>query len=324
MQKLLLLVAIFIGANFSITAQNVIIQAKAYLQSAIPSDFETDEFGNPLMTDHLRVSPYTGKTYIPSQDPYSSGEGYTAALAGKFVHVGTGGSVDNTTIVDPESVFAVTGQNAIVDWVFMELRLMEASNTTVATRSGLLQRDGDVVDLDGVSPLVFEGVAPGNYYVVLRHRNHLGVMTMDRQAISSISTTIDFTDPGFALWDYGTKMENRDYTGLATNLLSTSAGDYRILWCGDFNADGKIKFSEPNSDLNMLFLDVVGFEGNTEYDPNYGSAHGYFQSDNDMNGMIKYDSPNDDRMSLMNALGNYDLNGNHDFNYDHFIAQLPE
>jgi hypothetical protein len=44
----------------------------------------------------------------------------------------------------------------------------------VQRRAGLIQRDGDIVDLDGVSPLTFTGGASGNYYVTVRHRNHLG------------------------------------------------------------------------------------------------------------------------------------------------------
>lgn len=324
MQKLLLMVAISLATTFFLSAQSVKLSAKAYLQSALPTDFETDAQGNPLMSDYLRVSPYTGLRYIPSQDPYSVSAVYTALLLNKYAHVGSGGTAANTNISSPATVFAVEGQDAIVDWVFVELRLMEASNTTIATRSGLVQRDGDVVDLDGISPLTFDGVAAGNYYVVLRHRNHLGIMTLDRQALSNTTTIVDFTDPGLALWDYGTSMEGRDYSGLATDHIQTSMGNYRVLWCGDFDANGKVKFSEPESDLNMLFLDVIGFAGNDEFDPNYENAHGYFQSDNDMNGMIKFDSPNDDRMSLMNGLGTYELNMNTDYNYDHFIAQLPE
>ena len=63
---------------------------------------------------------------------------------------------------------------------------------TLATRAALLQRDGDVVDVDGVSS-VQVAVADGNYYVAVRHRNHLGVMTANPVALSGGTALIDFT-----------------------------------------------------------------------------------------------------------------------------------
>ena len=45
------------------------------------------------------------------------------------------------------------------------------------TRSALVQRDGDIVDIDGVSPVTFNNVASTNYTIAVRHRNHLGLST---------------------------------------------------------------------------------------------------------------------------------------------------
>ena len=64
-------------------------------------------------------------------------------------HVGGGG--ESTTA----QVLAVTGANAIVDWWWWNC-VMPTPRRTLATRSGLLQRDGDVVGMDGSSPLTFE------------------------------------------------------------------------------------------------------------------------------------------------------------------------
>ncbi len=67
--------------------------------------------------------------------------------------------------------------DAIVDWVLLELRDATDNTQVVAKRSALLQRDGDVVDMDGQSPVKFSGINAGTYHVVVKHRNHLGVMT---------------------------------------------------------------------------------------------------------------------------------------------------
>jgi len=62
----------------------------------------------------------------------------------------------------------------------------------------LLQRDGDIVNADGTSPLFFSGIAGGNYYVSIKHRNHLGVMSAAAQALAYAPTTVDFTSTSFA------------------------------------------------------------------------------------------------------------------------------
>ena len=82
----------------------------------------------------------------------------------------------------------------IVDWVFVELRTGTSSSTIVAQRTGLLKSDGTIVGLDGVSPLRF-GLPAGNYYIVIRHRNHLAIMSSTAVTMSGNPTinSYDFT-----------------------------------------------------------------------------------------------------------------------------------
>ncbi|GJQ43033.1 MAG: hypothetical protein D8M26_05245 [Ignavibacteriae bacterium] len=79
----------------------------------------------------------------------------------------------------------------VVDWVLIELR--SDSTTIVSKRAGLLLSDGSVVDVDGSGPVKFKGISNGNYYVVVRHRNHLAIMTSSAIALSSSSPLYDFT-----------------------------------------------------------------------------------------------------------------------------------
>ena len=65
----------------------------------------------------------------------------------------------------------------IVDWVLVELRTGTAAGTKVATRAAFLKSDGTIVDTDGTSPVQFTGLSAGNYYIVIRHRNHLAIMS---------------------------------------------------------------------------------------------------------------------------------------------------
>lgn len=81
----------------------------------------------------------------------------------------------------------------IVDWVLVELRTGTAANTAVAKRAGFIKSDGNIVGLDGISPLRF-GVADGDYYVVIYHRNHLAVMSANPVTLSNASVaSYDFT-----------------------------------------------------------------------------------------------------------------------------------
>ena len=63
----------------------------------------------------------------------------------------------------------------IVDWVLVELRVGTA--TSAGMRAAFLKNDGTIVDLDGTSPVEFDGISSGNYYIVVKHRNHLAVMS---------------------------------------------------------------------------------------------------------------------------------------------------
>jgi len=112
----------------------------------------TDPFAGEvsLMRDNLRTA---NPVLIPTTSPYDS------------------------TVCDP-SVFLVTGNNAIVDWVFVTLRDSTDPTVVIAAQSALLQRDGDVVDPDGSTSLEFS-VPQSSYYIAITHRNHLGILSAD-------------------------------------------------------------------------------------------------------------------------------------------------
>ncbi|MCD4732485.1 MAG: PKD domain-containing protein, partial [Bacteroidales bacterium] len=70
----------------------------------------------------------------------------------------------------------------IVDWILVELRdassVIYANNATIlARKAAFLNENGNIVDLDGVSPLVFDYIIYEDLFVVIRHRNHLGIIS---------------------------------------------------------------------------------------------------------------------------------------------------
>ena len=128
------------------------------------------------------------------------------------------------------SVLLVSGDNAIVDWVLLELRDNVNRSTVVSRRAALIQRDGDVVDTDGISPVRFDNISDGNYHLSVRHRLHLGTRTANSIALSETFTTINFTNNSNAL---------------ASSLKELSNGSNIFgLKTGDVNRDGFIVSSD--------------------------------------------------------------------------------
>jgi len=112
----------------------------------------------------------------------------------------------------------------------------------VDTTVGFIKRNGSVVGLDGTSVLTFSGAKFGNYYVVLRHRNHLSIMTAGALALSRASALYDFTT--------GQSQAH------GTNPMVGVETSYAMI-AGDANASGIV----TAADANYLF----GFMNNTTY-----------------------------------------------------------
>jgi hypothetical protein len=219
-----------------------------------------------LMRDDLRAAGL-----IPLHEPYSALSNYS--------HYGELGGTES--IQNPQ-VLQVTGQDAIVDWVFVELRHPEFQKIVLATRSALLQRDGDVVDVDGVSPLHFDGLGAGDYLVAVGHRNHLGVLSTQVFSLSETPQLVDFTDPKLAL--YG-------------NHPMIQIMDKMALFAGDANRDGEVRIEGPNNDKDHIFFRILKAEDNLDANPDF-ILYGYLDDDINLDGQVKYQGPNSDGSQL--------------------------
>jgi hypothetical protein len=152
------------------------------------------------------------------------------------------------------TVLTVTGANAIVDWILIELRSKTSPSTVLYTRAALLQRDGDIVDIDGTSALTFIGASEDNYYVAVRHRNHLGFRTSTPKALALIPTGLNFT--------------NGSQTTFGIEALRILNG-VSIMYAGEGDGNGVINAT----DLNNVWLLENGMNG-------------YKRSDFDLNGVV--------------------------------------
>ncbi|MDZ7742407.1 MAG: hypothetical protein U5Q03_11820 [Bacteroidota bacterium] len=66
--------------------------------------------------------------------------------------------------------------DSIVDWIIVELRDENDAGKLIDQRAALLSKNGIVLDTDFSEELRFETSA-GNYYLVVKHRNHVPVMS---------------------------------------------------------------------------------------------------------------------------------------------------
>ena len=306
--------ALLLG-SLAISAQ-ITVKARVYLEGALMNNGNAlSSSGKPLMRDNLRLSPFTNTSYIPLNDPYKYGHP-NFDITSRYTHVPANQAASqhqiNATVLD------VTGDDAIVDWVFMELRSPIDSSGIVATRSCLVQRDGDVVDMDGVSPVLFPTVNGNFFYVALRHRNHLGAMTK----IRDVSQVVDFTSPNTPMYDFGQVSASLNYTGKSQNY--TVINGYGALFAGDFNADGAIKVMGANDDLSSLMFDVIFHSSNATYRGSFDSAIGYFNSDFNLNSKSKFDNPFDDTNLLYSQIFFYPNNNQLLINFASLVEQLPK
>ena len=123
------------------------------------------------------------------QGPYLSGAMSTSLRDSGYVLLAQPYSAAPWNYTGTEAVDTVPA--GVVDWILLELRIDSA--TQVSRRAAFLLSDGSIVDLDGVSSVKFPTVTPGDYYVVIRHRNHLAVMTANPITLSYSPVLYDFT-----------------------------------------------------------------------------------------------------------------------------------
>ena len=242
----------------------VLVSAKALLEGPY--------VGGGLMHDSLRA-----KNNIPLIEPY------TAPPYGKMPLGGASGES-----ISP-SVLSVTGNNAIVDWIFLELRSAGSPSTIIANKRALIQRDGDIVSTDGVSPVRFPTVSHGNYYLSVKHRNHIGIMTSAAVSLSECATTvIDFTTAPTVYTNPAMLVAPRKHNG-----------SLYTMWPGDANNNKNTRYNGLSNDKDNILLSLGGtgnINGSIELNV-------YRVEDVNMDGKIRYNNTDNDRSFILLNVG---------------------
>jgi hypothetical protein len=165
----------------------------------------------------------------------------------------------------------------IVDWVLIELRDATDAATAddasiVGHEAAFILRDGSVRNIDGISNLQFDNLSvQQSLFVVVYHRNHLGIMSANPLNITDWVYSYDFTDS-----------EVKTY-GNPSGIKELKSGIWGMAG-GDFDGNGSIDLDDKTNGWNMQ-----------------AGSDGYIKADFNLNGLVNNVDKNDIWESNLNA-----------------------
>lgn len=168
--------------------------------------------------------------------------------------------------------------SGVVDWVLIELRdAIDAPSatelTTISSQAAFLMGDGSVKALDGVSQLSLGGLTvQHNLFCIIRHRNHLDVMSSTGLVLAGGVYAYDFSDDITKAYGSSAGYKQLNMTpprfgmiagdGKADGMVNTDDKD--LPWVeyagkkgylpGDYNLNGQV----DNLDKNDLWMINIG------------------------------------------------------------------
>jgi hypothetical protein len=180
-----------------------------------------------------------------------------------------------------ENVGSIPNTN-VIDWVLVELRMPATglpqdatSSTIIGRKAGFLLNNGTVVDVDGVTPINFDITKQGAGFMVVRHRNHLGVMSNSLASNVTGSYANNFSDI----------TKSYKPSGAPSDPVVLLTGTTYGLWLGDINRNGIVN----GTDVNLIKVAIAN------------SSTGYQFTDANMNNAINGTDVNLTKVTISNS-----------------------
>ena len=143
----------------------------------------------------------------------------------------------------------------IVDWVLVSFRTGIEKNTQFVQAAALLHTDGGITF---PNRCVLDATHPTSMYIVVQHRNHIGVMSPQPVTITT----------GFLRYDFRNADSYRDATGFGQKQLSNDtwgmfAGDTDAfdLPSYDINSADKLNWFDDNGEFNSYRSTDINLDG---------------------------------------------------------------
>jgi len=159
---------------------------------------------------------------------------------------------------------------SVVDWVLVQLRDASSASaalpaTNIATTPAFVMEDGSVIAMDGSPQLTFDVTPLNNLYIVIWHRNHLGVISANPLVESGGIYPYDFSSNA-----------GQAYGGSSAQVLLSSSPDIWGMMAGDGDGNGEIQMQDIDNVWNIQ-----------------AGTSGYLESDYNLNGQSDNQDKND-------------------------------
>jgi hypothetical protein len=209
-------------------------------------------------------------TYALLEGPYNGSDMNIGLNTGGYLPLSQPYNTPPWNYAGGETVLSVPANAA--DWVLIELR--DAPNaaaatpaTIIARKAGFLMKDGFIADLDGTTLPTFTATVTNQLFLVVWHRNHLGIMSAVPLVKVGGIYSYDFTSAlGQAYLNGQKNLGGGNYGmfgGNASKNGAVDAADYTI-WSsqvgtagykfGDHNMNGQVN----NPDKNETWVENLG------------------------------------------------------------------
>ena len=189
------------------------------------------------------------------------------------------GSVPQQVI--PIGAYTNTSATGMVDWIWLEFLSTSEPSTILASRAALVLRNGQVVDVDGISPVDLRcGGSTG--FLRIRHRNHLSVTCSVPISLDGTPAVIDLTLPSTPTF--------------GTDAQACGSG-VCMMWPGETNGNGVVSYTGPENDRDPV-LSAVGGSVPTQVLQNV-----YAVEDVNLDGKVKYAGAENDRDPILLTIG---------------------